>query len=83
MHDAIHAVREQHRRAVTRGLLTQQKALAADNAQIRRNSIPDQLAMSLPDEQELDRKRPMVSPVAVQRCQTVSHKQPARQGLML
>ena len=28
--------------------------------------------MSLPD--ELDRKRPLVSPVAVQRSQTVSHK---------
>ena len=33
-------------------------------------------AMSLPDEQELDRKRPMVSPAAVQRSQTVSHKHP-------
>ena len=32
--------------------------------------------MSLPDEQELDQKRPMVSPVAVQRSQTVSHKHP-------
>ena len=30
MHDAIHAVREQHGRAVTRSLLTQQKALAAN-----------------------------------------------------
>ena len=44
MHDAIHAVREQHRRAVTRGLLTQQKALAANklqcNALIRRTSTP-------------------------------------------
>ena len=39
--------------------------------------------MSLPDEQELDWKRPMVSPVAVQSSQTVSHKQPARQGLKL
>ena len=45
MHDAIHAVREQHGQAVTRGLLTQQKALAANklqcNAQIRRTSTPD------------------------------------------
>ena len=32
--------------------------------------------MSLPDEQELDRKRPMMSPAAVQRSQTVSHKHP-------
>ena len=45
MHDAIHAVREQHRRAVTRCLLTQQKALAANklqcNAQIRRTFTAD------------------------------------------
>ena len=33
MHDAIHTVREQHRRAVTRSLLTQQKALAANKLQ--------------------------------------------------
>ena len=50
MHDAIHAVREQHRRAVTRGLLTQQKALAANklqcNAHIKRMSTPDPLSMS-------------------------------------
>ena len=32
--------------------------------------------MSLPEEQELDRKRPMVSPAAVQRNQTLSHKHP-------
>ena len=37
--------------------------------------------MSLPDEQELDRKRPMVSPVAVQRSQTVSHKNQERLSL--
>ena len=45
MHDAIHAFREQHRRVVTRSLLTQQKALAANklqcNVQIRRTSTPD------------------------------------------
>ena len=40
-------------------------------------------AMPLPDEQELDWKRPIVSLVAVQRSQTVSHKQPARQGVRL
>ena len=39
--------------------------------------------MSLPDEQELDRKRPMVSPAAVQRSQTVSHKHLERLGLKL
>ena len=38
------------------------------------NTLPS--VMSLPDEQELDRKRPMVSPAAVQRSQTVSHKHP-------
>ena len=32
--------------------------------------------MSLQEEQELDRKRPMVSPAAVKRNQTVSHKHP-------
>ena len=37
--------------------------------------------MSLPDEQELDQKRPMVSPAAAQRNQTVSHKQQEKQGL--
>ena len=45
MHDAIHTVREQHGRAVTRGLLTQQKALAANklqcNEQIKRTSTLD------------------------------------------
>ena len=50
MHDAIHAVREQHGRAVTRGLLTQQKALAANklqcDTQIKRTSTPDPLCMS-------------------------------------
>ena len=39
--------------------------------------------MSLPDEQELDWKRSMVSPVAVQRSQTVSHKHPERLSLKL
>ena len=42
MHDVIHAVREQHARAVTRGLLTQQRTLAANklqcNAQIKKTS---------------------------------------------
>ena len=82
MHDAIHAVRDQQGRAVTRSLLNQQKALAASklqcNIQIRRTSTPEHPPMSNapPDEQELDRKRQMVSPAAVQRSQTVSHKHP-------
>ena len=50
MHDAIHAVREQHGRAVTRSLLTQKKALAANrlqcNVQIKRSSTPDPPSMS-------------------------------------
>ena len=45
MHDAIHAVREQQGRAVTRSLLTQQKAIAASklqcNIQIKRTSTPE------------------------------------------
>ena len=50
MHDAIHAVREQHGRAVTRSLLTQQRTLAANklqcNAQMKRTSTPDPPSMS-------------------------------------
>ena len=50
MHNAIHAVREQHRRTVTRSLLTQQRTLAANklqcNAQIKRTSTPDPPSMS-------------------------------------
>ena len=50
MHDAIHVVREQHGRAVTRSLLTQQRILAAYklqfNAQIKRTSAPDSPSMS-------------------------------------
>ena len=50
MYDAIHTVTEQHRRAVTRSLLTQQKALAANklqcNAQIKRTSTPGPPSMS-------------------------------------
>ena len=45
MHDAIHAVRKQQGRAVTRSLLTQQKAIAASklqcNIQIKRTSTPE------------------------------------------
>ena len=80
MHDAIHTVREQQGRAVTRSLLNQQKAIAASklqcNIQIKRTSMPEHPPMSNvpPKEQELDRKRPMVSPAAVQRNQIVSHK---------
>ena len=55
MHDAIHAVREQHSRAVTRGLLTQQKALAANklqcNAQFKRTSTPDPPMSNVPPRQ--------------------------------
>ena len=50
MHDAIHAVREQQGRAVTRSLLNQQKAIAASklqcNIQIKRNSTPEHPPMS-------------------------------------
>ena len=45
MHDAIHAVRDQQGRVVTRSLLNQQKAIAASklqcNMQIKRTSQPD------------------------------------------
>ena len=45
MHDAIHAVREQQGRAVTRSLLNQQKAIAVSklqcNIQIKRTSTPE------------------------------------------
>ena len=50
MHDAIHAVREQQGRAVMRGLLNQQKAIAANklqcNIQIKRTSTPEHPPMS-------------------------------------
>ena len=45
MHDAIHRVRDQQGRVVTRSLLSQQKAIAASklqcNMQIKRSSIPE------------------------------------------
>ena len=50
MHDAIHAVRDQQGRAVTRSLLNQQKALAVSklqcNIQIKRTSTPEHPSMS-------------------------------------
>ena len=50
MHNAIHAVREQQGRAVTRSLLNQQKAIAASklqcNIQIKRTSTPEHPPMS-------------------------------------
>ena len=50
MHDAIHAVREQQGRAVTRSLLNQQKAIAANklqcNIQMKRTSTPEHPPMS-------------------------------------
>ena len=50
MHDAIHAVRDQQGRAVTRSLLNQQKALAVSklqcNIQIKRSSTPEHPPMS-------------------------------------
>ena len=50
MHDAIHAVREQQARVVTRSLLNQQKAIAASklqcNIQIKRTSTPEHPPMS-------------------------------------
>ena len=50
MHDAMHAVREQQGRAVTRSLLNQQKAIAVSklqcNIQIKRTSTPEHPPMS-------------------------------------
>ena len=50
MHNAIHAVRDQQGRAVTRSLLNQQKALAASklqcNIKIKRTSTPEHPPMS-------------------------------------
>ena len=50
MHDAIHTVREQQGRAVTRSLLNQQKAIAASklqcNIHIKRTSMPEHPPMS-------------------------------------
>ena len=50
MHDAIHAVREQQGRVVTRSLLNQQKAIAVSklqcNIQIKRTSTPEHPPMS-------------------------------------
>ena len=50
IYDAIHAVREQQGRAVTRSLLNQQKAIAANklqcNIQIKRTSMPEHPPMS-------------------------------------
>ena len=50
MHDAIHTVREQQGRAVTRSLLNQRKAIAASklqcNIQIKRTSTPERPPMS-------------------------------------
>ena len=50
MHDAIHAVKDQQGRAVTRSLLNQQKALAVSklqcNIEIKRTSTPEHPPMS-------------------------------------
>ena len=50
MHDAIHTVREQQGRVVTRSLLNQQKAIAANklqcNIKIKRTSTPEHPPMS-------------------------------------
>ena len=50
MHDAIHTVRDQQGKAVTRSLLNQQKAIAASklqcNIQIKRTSTPEHPPMS-------------------------------------
>ena len=52
MHDAIHAVRDQQGRAVTRSLLNQQKSIAASklqcNIQIKRTSTPDPPMSNVP-----------------------------------
>ena len=55
MHDAIHTVRDQQGRAVTRSLLNQQKAIAASklqcNIQIKRTSTPDPPMSNVPPRQ--------------------------------
>ena len=55
MHDAIHAVRDQQGRAVTRCLLNQQKAIAASklqcNIKIKRTSTPDPPMSNVPPRQ--------------------------------
>ena len=52
MHDAIHALRDQQGRAVTRSLLNQQRTLAASklqcNIQIKRTSTPDPPMSNVP-----------------------------------
>ena len=52
MHDAIHAVRDQQGRAVTRSLLSQQKVIAVSklqcNIQIKRTSTPDPPMSNVP-----------------------------------
>ena len=52
MHDAIHTVRDQQGRAVTRSLLNQQKAIAVSklqcNIQIKRTSTPDPPMSNVP-----------------------------------
>ena len=52
MHDAIHTVRDQQERAVTRSLLNQQKAIAVSklqcNIEIKRTSIPDPPMSNVP-----------------------------------
>ena len=55
MHDAIHAVRDQQERAVTRSLLSQQKAIAMSklqcNIQIKTTSTPDPPINNVPPRQ--------------------------------
>ena len=55
MHDAIHTVKDQQGRAVTRSLLNQQKAIAASklqcNIQIKRTSTPDPPMSNIPPRQ--------------------------------
>ena len=72
MHDAIHAMRDQQGRAVTRTFLQQQQEVAASKlkcmSQIQKTSTPDlplPRAMHSQDEQGLDWKWPMVPPAAV------------------
>ena len=77
MHDAIHAVREQQGRVVTRRFLQQQQEVAASKlkclSQIWKTSTLDPpllRTMHSQDKQELDQKWPMVPPAAVQRIVT-------------
>ena len=88
MHDVIHAVIDQQGGVVTRSLLNQQKAIAASklqcNIQIKRTSTPNPSMSNVPPRRARARlEKPMVSPTAVQRSLTVSHKHQGKHDLKL